>query len=134
MNPFQHGEVYVTDDGAETDLDLGNYARFTNSPLSRDNSITTGQVYQEVIEKERQGRYLGRCVQVIPHLTDVIKQRIYTAGEREKADVTIIEVGGTVGDIESIPFLEAARQFVYDLGKQRVIFIHLTLVPSVSQG
>ncbi len=134
MSPYQHGEVYVTDDGAETDLDLGNYARFTSSPLSKINSITTGQVYQEVIRKEREGRFLGRTVQVIPHITDEIKQRIFKVGDQKGVDVTIIEIGGTVGDIESIPFLEAARQFIHDLGKERVLFIHLTLVPSVSDG
>ncbi len=134
MNPIQHGEVYVTDDGAETDLDLGNYSRFTNSSLSFANSITTGQIYQEVIRKEREGRYLGRCVQVIPHVTNEIKQRILKIGEEENVDVTIIEIGGTVGDIESIPYLEAARQFVHDFGKERTLYIHLTLIPSVSQG
>ncbi len=134
MNPYQHGEVYVTDDGAETDLDLGNYARFTTAPLGRENSITTGLVYQEVIRKEREGRFLGRTVQVIPHITDEIKSRIFRVGEAEDVDVTIIEIGGTVGDIESIPFLEAARQFIHDLGKQRVLYVHLTLVPSVSDG
>ena len=134
MSPYQHGEVYVTDDGAETDLDLGNYARFTNSPLSREYSITTGQVYQSVITKEREGRYLGRTVQVIPHITDEIKQRIFRIGEAQDADVTLIEVGGTVGDIESIPFLEAARQFSHDVGKKNVVFIHLTLVPEVIGG
>ncbi|HUV06546.1 MAG TPA: CTP synthase, partial [Spirochaetia bacterium] len=132
MNPYQHGEVYVTDDGAETDLDLGNYSRFTSSPLTRDNSITTGQIYEDVIRKEREGKYLGRCVQVIPHVTDQIKQRIYKVGEQEGVDVTIIEIGGTVGDIESVPFLEAARQFIHDLGKNRVLFVHLTLIPMVS--
>jgi CTP synthase len=134
MSPYQHGEVYVTDDGAETDLDLGNYARFTSAPLSRENSITTGQVYQEVIRKEREGRYLGRTVQVIPHITDEIKQRIIRVGDRSGADVTIVEIGGTVGDIESIPFLEASRQFIHDLGRGRVLFIHLTLIPEVSDG
>jgi CTP synthase len=134
MNPYQHGEVYVTDDGAETDLDLGNYARFTSSPLGQQNSITTGQVYEEVIRKEREGKFLGRCVQVIPHVTDTIKQKIFLVGEKPGVDVTIIEIGGTVGDIESIPFLEAARQFIHDLGKQKVLYIHLTLVPEVSSG
>ncbi len=134
MNPYQHGEVYVTDDGAETDLDLGNYERFTSAPLSRENSITTGQIYQEVIKKEREGRYLGRTVQVIPHITDEIKKRIINVGEREGVDVTIVEIGGTVGDIESIPFLEAARQFIIDFGRENVIFVHLTLVPTVSEG
>ncbi|MFP4644872.1 MAG: CTP synthase [Spirochaetales bacterium] len=131
MSPFQHGEVYVTDDGAETDLDLGNYARFTRSPLSRANSITTGQVYQEVIQREREGRYLGRTVQVIPHITDRIKQRILAVGEQEEVDVTIVEVGGTVGDIESIPFLEAARQMQHEIGHESVLSVHLTLIPEV---
>ena len=134
MSPYQHGEVYVTDDGTETDLDLGNYARFTNSPLSRLNSITTGQIYQEVIKKEREGRYLGRTVQVIPHITDEIKRRIILAGDGDDVDIAIIEIGGTVGDIESIPFLEAARQFIHDLGKENTLFIHLTLIPEVAGG
>jgi len=134
MNPYQHGEVYVTEDGAETDLDLGNYSRFTSSPIGRDNSITTGQVYQAVITKEREGRFLGRTVQVIPHITDEIKARIIRVGEQPGVDVTLVEVGGTVGDIESIPFLEAARQFIHDLGKEHVLFVHLTLVPQVYWG
>ncbi|MFW6261530.1 MAG: CTP synthase, partial [Spirochaetota bacterium] len=132
MSPYQHGEVYVTDDGAETDLDLGNYARFTASPLSRANSITTGQVYQEVIQREREGRYLGRTVQVIPHITDRIKQRILAVGEHPEVDLTIVEVGGTVGDIESVPFLEAARQMIHELGHENVLVVHLTLVPEVA--
>jgi len=134
MNPYQHGEVYVTDDGAETDLDLGNYNRFTSSPLGRDNSITTGQVFQAVITKEREGRFLGRTVQVIPHITDEIKSRVFRVGEQQGVDLTIVEIGGTVGDIESVPFLEAARQFIHDLGKENVLFIHLTLVPQVYWG
>jgi CTP synthase len=134
MSPYQHGEVYVTDDGAETDLDLGNYERFTSSPLRQENSITTGQVYEAVIKKEREGRYLGRTVQVIPHITDEIKRRIFKIGEREDVDITIIEIGGTVGDIESIPYLEAARQCIHDVGKKNVLFVHLTLVPSVIGG
>lgn len=134
MSPYQHGEVYVTDDGAETDLDLGNYARFTNAPLSRVNSITTGQVYQEVIKREREGRYLGRTVQVIPHITDEIKRRIFLVGQEAEVDVTIIEIGGTVGDIESFPFLEAARHLIQELGKEHVLFIHLTLLPEVAGG
>lgn len=134
MSPYQHGEVFVTDDGAETDLDLGNYERFTTSPLGQDNSITTGQIYKNVIQKEREGKYLGKTVQVIPHVTDEIKQRIIKTGEVRGVDVTIIEIGGTVGDIESIPFLEAARQFIHDFGKGRVLFVHLTLVPTVSGG
>ncbi len=134
MSPYQHGEVYVTDDGAETDLDLGNYERFTSSPLSQINSITTGQVYQEVIKKEREGRFLGRTVQVIPHITDEIKRRIIQIGEQEDMDVIITEIGGTVGDIESVPFLEAARQFIPDLGRKNVLFVHLTLIPQVIGG
>ncbi len=132
MSPYQHGEVYVTEDGAETDLDLGNYARFTMSELSKKNSITTGQIYQEVIKREREGRYLGRTVQVIPHITDEIKRRIILAGSDPAVKVVIIEVGGTVGDIESVPFLEAARQFVNDVGHENTLFIHLTLIPEVA--
>jgi CTP synthase len=135
MSPYQHGEVYVTDDGAETDLDLGNYARFTNGALSKANSVTTGQVYKSVIEKEREGRYLGRCVQVIPHITDEIKARIMAvATEDPDTDVVIIEIGGTVGDIESIPFLEAARQMIHEIGRGDVLSIHLTLIPEVING
>ncbi len=134
MSPYQHGEVYVTDDGAETDLDLGNYARYTSAPLGKENSITTGQIYQEVIQREREGRYLGRTVQVIPHITDEIKRRICLVGEAADVDVTIIEIGGTVGDIESVPFLEAARQFIHDTGKKGVMFVHVTLVPGVAGG
>ncbi len=134
MSPYQHGEVYVTDDGAETDLDLGNYARFTNSPLSKDSSITTGQIYQEVIQREREGHYLGRTVQVIPHITDRIKKRILNVGEQEDVDITIVEIGGTVGDIESVPFLEAARQMIHEYGHSNVIAVHLTLIPEVAGG
>ena len=134
MNPYQHGEVYVTDDGAETDLDLGNYARFTNAPIARANSITTGQVYQEVIEKERQGRFLGRTVQVIPHITDAIKSRIHAVADNPDVDVTIVEVGGTVGDMESIPFLEAARQIIHEESHQNALSVHVTLIPRVSGG
>ena len=134
MSPYQHGEVYVTDDGAETDLDLGNYARFTRSPLSRANSITTGQVYDAVIRKEREGRYLGRTVQVIPHITDEIKGRILAVGKDPDADAVIVEIGGTVGDIESIPFLEAARQLIHELGHQNALSVHLTLIPEVAGG
>jgi CTP synthase len=135
MSPYQHGEVYVTDDGGETDLDLGNYARFTSGPLSRANSITTGQVYDAVIRKEREGRYLGRCVQVIPHITDEIKSRILAvAREDPDTDVVIVEIGGTVGDIESIPFLEAARQLIHELGRDNVLSAHLTLIPEVGEG
>ncbi len=134
MSPYQHGEVYVTADGAETDLDLGNYERFTTAPLTKANSMTTGQIYQTVIQKEREGRYLGRTVQVIPHITDEIKFRIFAIGESPDVDVTIIEIGGTVGDIESIPFLEAARQFRHDIGRENVLYVHLTLIPEVIGG
>ena len=134
MSPYQHGEVYVTADGAETDLDLGNYERFTSAPLTRANSMTTGQIYQSVIQKEREGRYLGRTVQVIPHITDEIKSRIFAIGESPDVDITIIEIGGTVGDIESIPFIETARQFRHDIGRENVAYVHLTLVPEVIGG
>jgi CTP synthase len=134
MSPYQHGEVYVTDDGAETDLDLGNYWRFTNSPLSKANSITTGQVYRAVIDKEREGRFLGRTVQVIPHVTDEIKARILAPGKDPEVDITIVEIGGTVGDMESIPFLEAARQLIHESGRQNAVSVHVTLVPAVSGG
>ena len=128
MSPYQHGEVYVLDDGSETDLDLGHYERFTNSPLTRDCNYTTGKIYQSVIKKERQGVYLGKTVQVIPHITDEIKAAISKlAGD--DVDVVITEIGGTVGDIESQPFLEAIRQFSLDVGKENCLYIHLTLVP-----
>ncbi len=127
MNPFQHGEVFVTDDGAETDLDLGHYERFTNSVLGKKNNFTTGQIYDSVISKERQGEYLGKTVQVIPHITDEIKRHILAI--TKGVDIAIIEIGGTVGDIESLPFLEAIRQFKFDIGKENVLYIHLTLVP-----
>lgn len=127
MNPFQHGEVFVTEDGAETDLDLGHYERFTSINLKRDNSVSAGQVYETVIAKERRGEYLGGTVQVIPHITDEIKERIKKVGRGK--DICIVEIGGTVGDIESLPFLEAIRQFRFDMGEENVIFIHLTLVP-----
>lgn len=134
MSPFQHGEVFVTEDGSETDLDLGNYARFTKSPLGAANSITTGQIYQEVIRKEREGDYLGKCVQVVPHITDEIKRRVYVLGERENTDVTIVEIGGTVGDIESIPFLEAARQIIHEGSRGNALSVHVSLIPTVSSG
>lgn len=134
MNPYQHGEVYVTDDGAETDLDLGNYTRFTNAHISKDNSITTGQVYQEVIQGEREGRYLGRTVQVIPHITDCIKQRIFRVGKKDDNDITIVEVGGTVGDIESYPFIEAIRQMIHELDSSDCCIVHLTLIPDLTNG
>jgi CTP synthase len=128
MSPYQHGEVYVLDDGAETDLDLGHYERFTNAPLSRDCNFTTGKIYLSVIEKERQGEYLGRTVQVIPHVTDEIKAAVRKLAT-DDVDVVITEIGGTVGDIEGLPFLEAIRQFALDVGKQNCLYIHLTLVP-----
>jgi CTP synthase len=130
MNPFQHGEVFVTDDGAETDLDLGHYERYVSTPMSRKNSFTTGQVYDAVISRERRGDYLGGTVQVIPHITDEIKQRILAAAAG--FDVAICEVGGTVGDIESLPFLEAIRQFRWDWGREHVLYMHLTLVPFIA--
>ena len=128
MSPYQHGEVYVLDDGSETDLDLGHYERFTSSPLTRDCNYTTGQIYLSVIEKERKGRFLGKTVQVIPHITNEIKSAIHRMGG-DDVDVVITEIGGTVGDIESLPFLEAIRQFAQDIGRDNVLFMHLTLVP-----
>src|SRR5579884_2796603 len=128
MSPYQHGEVYVLDDGAETDLDLGHYERFTHAPLSRDCNYTTGKIYLSVIEKERHGDYLGRTVQVIPHVTDEIKAAVRKLAT-DDVDVVITEIGGTVGDIEGLPFLEAIRQFALDVGKQNCLYIHLTLIP-----
>src|SRR5574344_2149784 len=127
MSPFQHGEVYVLEDGAETDLDLGHYERFTSGRLSRLNNLTSGQVYETVIQKERRGDYLGKTVQVIPHVTNEIKQRIHAGGK--DVDVLITEIGGTTGDIEGLPFLEAMRQFALEVGPRDVIFLHVTLVP-----
>src|SRR5574337_382694 len=129
MSPFQHGEVFVTDDGAETDLDLGHYERFTEARLTRDNNITTGQIYFSVITKERRGDYLGGTVQVIPHITDEIKRGILRVGK--DVNVVIVEVGGTVGDIESLPFLEAIRQLKADVGREHTVYVHLTLVPYI---
>ena len=131
MNPFQHGEVYVLDDGAETDLDLGHYERFTNCVLTRHNNLTSGQVYESVILKERRGDYLGKTVQVIPHVTDVIKGRIREISDESKYDVVITEIGGTTGDIEGLPFLEAIRQFILEVGAQNVLTMHVTLVPYI---
>jgi CTP synthase len=131
MNPFQHGEVYVTEDGAETDLDLGHYERFLNENMSRQNNTTTGQVYYEVITRERRGDYLGATVQVIPHITDEIKKRLLNLANTGRYDVIMVEVGGTVGDIESQPFLEAIRQFKHDVGRRNAINIHLTLIPYI---
>jgi len=130
MNPFQHGEVFVTDDGAETDLDLGHYERFVNVRLGRDNNFTTGKIYDSVISKERRGDYLGGTVQVIPHITDEIKASIWQAAKG--ADIVIVEIGGTIGDIESLPFLEAIRQFKFDAGKDNVLYIHLTYIPYIA--
>ena len=129
MNPYQHGEVYVTDDGAETDLDLGHYERFTSVHLNRENNCTTGRIYDSVIRKERRGEYLGATVQVVPHITDEIKQTILRVAH--EVDVVIVEIGGTVGDIESLPFLESIRQMPYDVGRENVLYIHLTLVPFI---
>ena len=131
MSPYQHGEVYVLDDGSETDLDLGHYERFTNSKLTRDSNYTTGQIYQSVINKERRGEFLGKTVQVIPHITNEIKSVIHKVGEDadENVDVVLTEIGGTIGDIESLPFLEAIRQFALDVGKENCLYLHLTLVP-----
>jgi len=131
MSPFQHGEVYVTEDGAETDLDLGHYERFTSATLSQDNNVTSGQIYYSVIMKERKGEYLGKTIQVIPHITDEIKFRIKKITRDPEVDVAIVEIGGTVGDIESLPFLESIRQFQFEVGRENVIYIHLTLVPYI---
>ena len=131
MSPFQHGEVYVLDDGAETDLDLGHYERFTHSELTQFNNLTSGRVYQTVLEKERRGDYLGKTVQVIPHVTDEIKQRVKEVGEQSGADVVITEIGGTTGDIEGLPFLEAIREFALECGRGNSIFVHVTYVPYI---
>src|SRR4051794_19588478 len=130
MSPFQHGEVYVTEDGGETDLDLGHYERFTTAHMSKLNNFTTGRVYHSVIQKERRGEYLGKTVQVIPHITDEIKSNIKAAAEGH--DVILVEVGGTVGDIESLPFLEAIRQMRYDVGAANTCYVHLTLLPYIA--
>lgn len=134
MNPYQHGEVYVTDDGAETDLDLGHYERFTNAKLTRDNNITTGKIYYSVISKERKGDYLGKTVQIIPHITDEIKEGIKKVAQNQRVDVVIVEIGGTVGDIEGLPFLEAIRQLKLELGKDYAVNIHVTLVPFIKSA
>jgi len=131
MSPYQHGEVFVTDDGAETDLDLGHYERFIDINVTKYSSVTTGKVYSEVLRKERRGEYLGGTVQVIPHITNEIKSRVFRAGEATNADVVITEIGGTVGDIESLPFLEAIRQIKSDIGRENVMYIHCTLVPFI---
>ena len=129
LSPFQHGEVFVTDDGAETDLDLGHYERFTHIRTSQTNNFTTGKIYYNVISKERRGDYLGDTVQVVPHITDEIKQAIKSVGDDN--DVVIVEIGGTIGDIESLPFLEAIRQMRYDVGRENCLYVHLTLVPYI---
>ncbi len=130
MSPYQHGEVFVTDDGAETDLDLGHYERFTHARMTRQNNFTTGRIYEAVISKERRGEYLGATVQVIPHVTDEIKSRVRAAAEG--VDIAIIEIGGTVGDIESLPFLEAIRQLKVQVGNQNALSVHVTLVPHIA--
>src|SRR5690554_5612127 len=132
MSPYQHGEVFVTEDGAETDLDLGHYERFIDVNLNQNNNVTTGKIYSAVIHKERRGDYLGATVQVIPHITDEIKDRITRVGRETDADVVITEIGGTVGDIESLPFIEAIRQLKSDLGKENIFYLHCTLVPFIT--
>ncbi|MBS4534924.1 CTP synthase [Clostridium sp. D2Q-14] len=134
MSPYQHGEVFVTDDGAETDLDLGHYERFIDINLSKNSNVTTGKVYWSVITKERKGDYLGGTVQVIPHITNEIKDRIYRVSKEKKVDIVITEIGGTVGDIESLPFLEAIRQVKYDIGIENVMYIHVTLIPYLAKA
>ena len=129
MSPYQHGEVFVTDDGAETDLDLGHYERFIDENLSKNSSVTSGKVYWSVLSKERRGDYLGGTVQVIPHITNELKERVYRVAKEKDVDVVITEIGGTVGDIESLPFLEAIRQISYDVGKENVCYVHVTLIP-----
>src|SRR6516164_1486179 len=135
MSPFQHGEVFVTDDGAETDLDLGHYERFTHAPLTQANNLTSGRIYEQIISRERRGDYLGKTVQVIPHVTNEIKaavRRVSTAADQSPIDVVIVEIGGTVGDIESLPFLEAIRQMRQELGRENTLFVHVTLVPWIA--
>ena len=132
LNPYEHGECYVTDDGAETDLDLGHYERFLNVKTSQSNNVTTGRVYQTVIEKERKGEFLGKTVQVIPHITNEIKRRIKLLSEENNFDFIITEIGGTVGDIESLPYIESVRQLIWELGKNNTLLIHLTLIPFLS--
>src|ERR671927_114553 len=134
MSPFQHGEVFVTEDGAETDLDLGHYERFTDANTSRGSNVTAGAIYNSVIRKERRGDYLGATVQVVPHITDENKHRVKLIADSQDVDVVITEIGGTVGDIESLPFLEAIRQFPVDVGRRRCMFIHLTLVPYIGHA
>src|SRR6202166_5002846 len=135
MSPTQHGEVFVTDDGAETDLDLGHYERFTHAPLTQANNLTSGRIYEQIISRERRGDYLGKTVQVIPHVTNEIKaavKRVSGAGDPSPIDVVIVEIGGTVGDIESLPFLESIRQLRHELGRDNTLFVHVTLVPWIA--
>ncbi|MDA7707510.1 CTP synthase, partial [Flavobacteriaceae bacterium] len=132
LNPYEHGECYVTDDGAETDLDLGHYERFLNVPTSQANNVTTGRIYQSVIDKERRGEFLGKTVQVIPHITDEIKHRVQILGKSGDYDIVITEIGGTVGDIESLPYVEAVRQLKWEMGNENALVIHLTLIPYLS--
>ena len=134
MSPYEHGECFVTEDGAETDLDLGHYERFLNTPTSGANNITTGRIYHDLIDKERQGAFLGKTVQVIPHVTDAIQEHIYKLGKTGLYDMVITEIGGCVGDIESLPFIESARQMRLELGYKRVVHIHLTLVPFLASS
>src|SRR5881409_646264 len=134
MSPYQHGEVFVTEDGAETDLDLGHYERFTSANTNRASNVTAGGIYNAVIKRERRGDYLGGTVQVVPHITDEIKQRIRLVAETGDVDVVIVEIGGTVGDIESLPFLESIRQFPVDVGRRNCMYIHLTLVPYIGHA
>jgi CTP synthase len=129
LNPYEHGECFVTDDGAETDLDLGHYERFLNTPTSQANNVTTGRIYQTVINREREGDYLGKTVQVVPHITDEIKRRMLLLGDSGKFDIVITELGGTVGDIESLPFVEAVRQLQWELPEEDCMVVHLTLIP-----
>jgi CTP synthase len=129
LNPYEHGECYVTDDGAETDLDLGHYERFLNVKTSQANNVTTGRIYQSVIQKERNGEFLGKTVQVVPHITNEIKDRMLLLGNSGEYDFIITEIGGTVGDIESLPYIETVRQLVWELGKENTVVIHLTLIP-----
>ncbi|HMI31524.1 MAG TPA: CTP synthase, partial [Candidatus Limnocylindrales bacterium] len=131
MSPYQHGEVFVTDDGAETDLDVGHYERFLDVSMHRENNVTAGQIYDSIIQKERRGDYLGRTVQVIPHVTDEIKSRMLGITKKGQVDVAIVEIGGTVGDIESLPFLEAIRQLRNEVGRENVAFVHLALMPFI---
>lgn len=134
MSPYQHGEVFVTDDGAETDLDLGHYERFIDESLTQNSNVTTGKIYSSVIEKERRGEYLGGTVQVIPHITNAIKDKVYQVAKDRDVDVVITEIGGTVGDIESQPFLESIRQIKSEVGAENVCYIHVTLVPYLGKS